>query len=96
LPKVDSTRQRRARKPSIWSVIAAAPKTIAAAQLLPPSLVRSSAAKIGMTTIRASVSAFGSCCCTLAVAAGADTIQGYAARVYGRTAAFVQYAVRVR
>src|SRR5262245_30869764 len=31
-----------------------------------------------MTTIRASVSAFGSCCCTLAVAAGADTLQGYA------------------
>ena len=44
LPNADSTCQRRARKPSIWSVTAAAPKRIAAARLLPPSAVRISAA----------------------------------------------------
>ena len=36
-PNADSTCQRRARKPSIWSVIAAAPNRIAAGQLVPPS-----------------------------------------------------------
>ena len=35
LPNADSTCQRRARKPSTWSVTPATPKTIAAAQLVP-------------------------------------------------------------
>src|SRR3954452_8248791 len=46
---------------------------MAAAQLRPPSDVRMSAAKIGMTTSRAIVRAFGSCCCSLTDTAGADT-----------------------
>src|SRR5205085_3604289 len=61
LPNCDSTRQRRARKPSIWSVIAAAPKTIAAGQLWPWSEERTRATKTGMSASRTSVSAFGSC-----------------------------------
>src|SRR5438477_1215911 len=61
LPNCDSTRQRRARKPSIWSVIAATPNTIAAGQLCPWSEERTSATKTGMSASRTSVSAFGSC-----------------------------------
>src|SRR5438034_514283 len=60
-PNGDSTRQRRARKPSIWSVTPATPKTIAAGQLRPPSEVRRSPAKTGMRRSLKTVSAFGSC-----------------------------------
>src|SRR5438034_11502937 len=61
VPNGDSTRQRRARKPSIWSVTPATPKTIAAGQLRPPSEVRRSPAKTGMRRSLKTVSAFGSC-----------------------------------
>src|SRR5206468_5101319 len=59
LPKADSTRQRRATQPSTWSVIAATAKTIAAAQLWPPSDASSRATKTGISASRAIVSAFG-------------------------------------
>ena len=61
-PKSDSTRQRRARYPSIWSVTPATPKTIPAGQLWPPSARSIKATKIGIRTSRATVSALGSCC----------------------------------
>src|ERR1700757_142647 len=60
-PKRDSTCQRRARKPSIWSVTPAAPKRIPAGQLCASPACTMSATKTGMTASRASVSAFGSC-----------------------------------
>ena len=61
LPKRDSTCQRRARKPSTWSVAPAAPKRIAAGQLCPPPACTIRATKTGITSRRAIVSAFGSC-----------------------------------
>ena len=51
-PNSDSTCQRRARKPSIWSVIPAMPKTIPAAQLWPPSALSISATKTGIRASR--------------------------------------------
>src|SRR5881227_2354559 len=57
-PKSDSTRQRRARKPSIWSVTPAMPKTIPAGQLCPPSALSIRATKTGMRMSRAIVSDF--------------------------------------
>src|SRR5436309_3476032 len=59
-PNSDSTCQRRARKPSIWSVMPAIPKTIPAAQLCPFSALSISATNTGMRISRATVSAFGS------------------------------------
>src|SRR5436190_17180712 len=59
LPNSDSTCQRRATQPSIWSVTAAPPKTIAAAQLCPPSELRISAMKTGIIASRAIVKALG-------------------------------------
>src|SRR4051794_26216335 len=58
-PKSDSTCQRRASQPSTWSVIAATPKTIAAAQLCPPSEASTSAMKTGIIASRAIVRALG-------------------------------------
>src|SRR5438477_2047665 len=60
-PKRDSTCQRRARKPSTWSVMPATPKRIPAGQLCASPACTMSATKTGMTARRASVSAFGSC-----------------------------------
>src|SRR5919109_2103968 len=59
VPNRDSTFQRRASQPSIWSVTPAAPKTIAAGQLCPPSEARTSPANAGIMARRAIVSAFG-------------------------------------
>src|SRR4029450_13543701 len=61
-PKSDSTCHRRARKPSTWSVMPATPKTTPAAQLWPPSALSIRTTKIGISSRRAIVSAFGSCC----------------------------------
>src|SRR6266545_3848512 len=77
-PKSDSTRQRRARNPSIWSVMPATPNTIPAGQLWPPSAVSISATKTGMSPSRATVSTFGSCCkgaetARVAIGVGKDT-----------------------
>src|SRR2546421_3192942 len=77
LPNCDSTRQRRARKPSTWSVIAATPKTIAAGQLWPWSEERTSPTKTGMSASRTSVSAFGSCASGAGTARVAIRAQGY-------------------
>ena len=60
LPNSDSTCQRRASQPSTWSVIAATPKMIPAAQLCPPSACASRTMKTGISANRAIVSAFGS------------------------------------
>jgi hypothetical protein len=68
LPNSDSTRQRRASQPSIWSVTPAAPKTIAAGQSW-RSVDASRTTKTGIRTNRASVSAFGIC------ARGAATVR---------------------
>src|SRR5690348_9543378 len=61
LPKRDSTCQRRARNPSIWSVTPATPKRIPAGQLCvsPARTIRTT--KTGMSASRPSVRAFGSC-----------------------------------
>src|SRR5439155_10485965 len=59
LPNCDSPLQRRASQPSTWSVIAATPKTLAAAQLWPPSEASSSAMKTGIIASRAIVRALG-------------------------------------
>src|SRR6266540_2139075 len=77
-PKSDSTRQRRARNPSIWSVMPATPNTIPAGQLWPPSAVSISATQTGMSPSRATVSTFGSCCkgaetARVAIGVGKDT-----------------------
>src|SRR5438874_6305080 len=60
-PKRDSTCQRRARNPSIWSVTPATPKRIPAGQLCvsPACTIRTT--KTGMSASRPSVRAFGSC-----------------------------------
>src|SRR5262249_54043812 len=54
-------RQRRASQPSSWSATPATPKTIAAAQLPPPSAWTRRTTKTGTSTSRKIVSAFGSC-----------------------------------
>ena len=77
-PNDDSTRQRRARIAVDLSVTAAAPKRIAAAQLRPPSRREDERREDRDDDEPRDVSAFGSCCCSRAVAAGADTLTGYA------------------
>src|SRR3954466_13411874 len=76
LPKLDSTRQRRASQPSIWSVTAATPKTIAAGQLCPPSALSSRTTKTGISASRTIVSALG-ICATGAGTARVATLEGY-------------------
>src|SRR3954447_11332778 len=76
LPKLDSTRQRRASQPSIWSVTAATPKTIAAGQLCPPSALSSRTTKTGISASRTIVSALG-ICATGAGTARVATVEGY-------------------
>src|SRR3954468_7474309 len=76
LPKLDSTRQRRASQPSIWSVTAATPKTIAAGQLWPPSALSSRTTKTGISASRTIVSALG-ICATGAGTARVATVEGY-------------------
>src|SRR6476619_7844946 len=61
-PKSDSTCQRRARKPSIWSVMPATPNTLPAGQRGSPPARTISTTKIGIRNSRAIVSAFGSAC----------------------------------
>ncbi len=59
LPNADSTCQRRASQPSIWSVSAAATKTMPAAQLCPPVASAMMITKTGTSASRRIVSAFG-------------------------------------
>src|SRR6266542_6251656 len=59
LPKLDSTRHRRASQPSIWSLTPATPNAIAAGQLCPPFEASTNAANTGIRPSRRSVSAFG-------------------------------------
>src|SRR3954447_16536701 len=66
-PKRDSTCQRRARKPSIWSVIPATSQTIPAGHVWASPACTIRTTKRGISTSRTSVSAFGSW------ASGADT-----------------------
>src|SRR5215472_7713086 len=58
-PNDDSTCQRRARNPSTWSVIPATAKTMAAGHEYPSSLVVISTMNTGISSSRATVSAFG-------------------------------------
>src|SRR5687768_5624098 len=60
-PNRDSTCQRRARKPSSWSVRPATRKIQPAAQLEPSSAWTNTIAKSGIRASRRIVSAFGSC-----------------------------------
>src|SRR5207253_7923537 len=61
LPKRDSTCQRRARNPSIWSVTPATPKRIPAAHVGESPDWTISATKTGIRARRPTVSALGSC-----------------------------------
>src|SRR5687767_12426532 len=67
LPNRDSTCQRRARKPSTWSVTPATRKIQPAAQLEPSSAFRKTRTKTGTSASLRIVSAFGIC------ASGAET-----------------------
>src|SRR5206468_744379 len=62
---------------STWSVMPAAPRTIAAGQLCPPSEASTSATKTGIRTRRPRVSAFGIC------ATGAGTVRAAMLKGYG-------------
>src|SRR5258705_7240817 len=60
-PNWDSTCQRRARKPSIWSVAPATAKTTPAGQVCASPAFTMNATKTGISASRAIVNAFGSC-----------------------------------
>jgi hypothetical protein len=81
LPNSDSTCQRRASQPSIWSVTPATPKTIPAAQSWPPSARASRTTKIGINRNRAIVSALGSC---LRRGAGTEAVATITPRIVPR------------
>src|SRR5438045_1560044 len=61
LPKRDSTCHRRARKPSIWSVIPAASQMSPAGHVCASPACTMKTTKNGISARRPSVSAFGSC-----------------------------------
>src|SRR5439155_10303698 len=90
LPNSDSTPQRRASQPSIWSVTPATPKTIAPAQLWPPSLTSTSATKTGIRISRPIVSRFG------IAASGAGTARAAMLKGYGGGRAAHASGVRER
>src|SRR6185295_14132473 len=69
--------QRRASHPSIWSVTAATPKTIAAGQLWPPSEARIRTTKTGTRISRQMVRTFG------IAASGAGTARAAMLKGYG-------------